>query len=158
MQADPLAQSIEPLLAGPAPQFDAALRAIAQAFGAVSATLHRADDDTRLLSIVSHLGLPEALLGVVSRIPYGKGIGGLCAERREPITLCNLQTDQSGAARPNAKQTGVAGAISVPVFGRDGKLIGTLGVGKPGEHDYTEAEHRTLASCASVLGDALARA
>lgn len=136
-------------------RYETALRAIAGAFEAVSATLHRADTSAQLLTMVAQLGLPEPLIAVTSRIPFGKGIAGLCAVQREPITLCNLQTDTSGAARPNAKQTGVAGAIAVPVFDAKGDLVGTLGVGKPGEHTYTDEENRVLAACAKVIGRAL---
>ncbi len=139
-------------------RFDEALQAVAAAFGAVTATLHRADVEARMLHMVSHLGLPEPLIPITARIPFGKGIAGLCAERQEPVTLCNLQTDDSGAARPSAKQTGVAGAISVPIVdARGGSLLGTLGVGKPGEHTYTDDEQRVLAECARLFGEALAR-
>jgi L-methionine (R)-S-oxide reductase len=136
-------------------RYETALRAIAGAFEAVSATLHRADTNTQLLHMVAQLGLPEPLIAVTSRIPFGKGIAGLCAVQREPITLCNLQTDTSGTAKANAKQTGVAGAIAVPVFDPKGELVGTLGVGKPGEHTYTDEENKVLAACANIIGRAL---
>jgi signal transduction protein with GAF and PtsI domain len=139
--------------------FHEPLSALAKQFGAVTATLHRADLDARVLHLVSQLGLPEALVPITQRIPFGKGIAGLCAERQEPITLCNLQTDDSGAARPAAKQTGVAGAIAMPIFAEDERsLAGTLGIGKPGEHTYTEDEQRVLAAYASLFGRALTAA
>jgi L-methionine (R)-S-oxide reductase len=152
-----VSQTLEQALAGGSePRYDEALRAIAEAFGAVSATLHRADADAQLLHMVAHLGLPPPVVELTQRIPFGKGIAGLCAERREPITLCNLQTDDSGAARPNAKQTGVAGAIAVPVFAPSGALLGTLGVGKPYEHTYSDEEQGMLSDFGRVLGKALA--
>lgn len=145
------------VLASQAPdRFEAALRAIASAFGAPTGTLHRADVGAQQLHLVAHLGLPEALIPITRQIPFGKGIAGLCAEQRQPVTLCNLQTDESGKARPNAKQTGVAGAIAVPVFGPERELNGILGVGKIEEHTYTEREHSVLAACADQLGRALA--
>ena len=107
--------------------------------------------------MVAHLGLPPPLIAITQHIPFGKGIAGLCAERLEPITLCNLQTDNSGTAKPDAKQTGVAGAISVPVFGAGGALIGTLGIGKPHEHTYSDDEQRILGEWAALLGRALQR-
>ena len=139
------------------PQYDEALRAIAAAFGAVSATLHSTDAEAKWLNMVAHLGLPPPLIAITKRIPFGKGIAGLCAERREPVTLCNLQTDTSGTSKPDAKQTGVAGAIAVPVFASSGGLIGTLGVGKPHEHTYTDDEQRVLSEWAAQLGRALER-
>jgi L-methionine (R)-S-oxide reductase len=135
----------------PAPErLQAALETIARSFGAVTATLHRADGEARLLHMVAHQGLPEQLLPIVQRIPFGKGMAGLCAERQEPITVCNLQTDASGQARPGAKLTGVEGAINVPIF-KGEAFAGTLGIGKPTAHDYTDDERALLAGCARLL-------
>jgi GAF domain-containing protein len=47
----------------------------------------------------------------------------------------------------------------MPILAADGgKLLGTLGIGKPGEHTYTEEEQRTLTECARHFAVALARA
>jgi L-methionine (R)-S-oxide reductase len=141
-----------------APDFAGALRAIAEGFGAVTATLHRADSGEKMLHLVTQLGLPEKLLPLTAHIPYGKGMAGLCVERAESITVCNLQTDASGVAKPGAKLTGVEGAISVPIFVPGGtEIAGTFGIGKPGEHTYTEDEQRVLDQCAHLFGEALAR-
>jgi L-methionine (R)-S-oxide reductase len=130
-----------------------ALQEVASAYGAVTATLHQAEPDSTL-SMLASLGIPEHLLPVTQRIPFGKGMAGLCAERREPITVCNLQTDDSGVVRPSAKQTGVAGAVTIPILASD-RLLGTLGIGKPGAHDYTEAEILNLQHCAAEFARAM---
>lgn len=137
----------------PSQGFQHALDRIASRFGAVTATLHRAQNGW--LHMVASQGIPDRLREVTDRIPFGKGMAGLCAQRREPVTLCNLQTDESGDARPGAKQTGAAGAITVPVFDDEGRLIGTLGVGKAGEHEYTPDEHALLEAYARTLASAL---
>jgi L-methionine (R)-S-oxide reductase len=136
-------------------RLDAALGVVARAFDARTATLHRTRPGSSTLELVSQLGLPEQLIPVVKVIPFGKGMAGLCAERRAPVSLCNLQTDASGDARPGAKQTGVEGAISIPVLSAAGELLGTLGIGKPVAHDYTPDEEKTLLECASALGRVL---
>ena len=138
-----------------------ALDAVAAAFSAPTATLHAVDagsDPLRPdLVAVAARGIPDAVRAHIRRIPYGKGMAGICAERREPVTVCNLQTDSSGVVRPGARETGVAGAIVVPLLEPDGdRLIGTLGIGKAGEHIYTEEEQRLLAACAAVLARAVA--
>lgn len=138
---------------GPSQGFQHALDRIASRFGAVTATLHRAQNGW--LHMVASQGIPDRLREVTDRIPFGKGMAGLCAQRREPVTLCNLQTDESGDARPGAKQTGAAGAITVPVLDDEGRLIGTLGVGKAGEHEYTPDEHALLEAYARTLASAL---
>jgi GAF domain-containing protein len=132
------------------------LEEIARAFGAQTATLHAADADGTHLLAVADRGIPEAVRAHTRRIPFGKGMAGICAERRAPVTVCNLQTDESGVVRPGAKETGVAGAIVVPVLDAGGaRLVGTLGIGKPGEHDYTDEEQRTLTRCAELMSSAL---
>jgi L-methionine (R)-S-oxide reductase len=152
-----LPDHVAQLLSGAGPErLEVALRGIAAAFGAPTGTLHRADESARQLHLVAHLGLPPPLIPIVSQIPFGKGIAGQCAVELQPITLCNLQTDDSGRARPNAKQTGVAGAISVPVLGPQGDLLGVLGIGKIEEHTYTDAEEKALADCARHIGRVLA--
>lgn len=151
-----LESHVAQLMAGQSPErFDAALRSIAGAFEAATGTLHRADVSSQQLHLVAHLGLPEMLIPITKLIPFGKGIAGQCAAQLQPITLCNLQTDDSGKARPNAKQTGVAGAIAVPVLGPSGDLRGVLGVGKIQEHTYTDAEQQVLRQCAAHIGRAL---
>jgi GAF domain-containing protein len=138
-------------------RFQTALDAIARFFEASTATLHRADAAERTLHLLASIGIPEKLIPITSRIPFGKGMAGICAERREPVTVCNLQCDASGVARPGAKETGVAGAIVVPIIaGASKDLVGTLGVGKPAEHTYTESELETLGACARVLSRELA--
>ena len=48
-------------------------------------------------------------------------MAGLAVQRKEPVSVCNLQTDASGAARPGAKATGMEGALVVPIFHRETK-------------------------------------
>ena len=134
----------------------AALEAVARLFGASTATLHRVDPDSRTLHLLASMGIPEKLLPITHQIPFGKGMAGLCALRLEPVTVCNLQTDGSGAARPGAKETGAAGAVVVPVLEpASGRLVGTLGIGKPVEHTYTGQELEILSGCARVISKSL---
>jgi L-methionine (R)-S-oxide reductase len=128
---------------------------VANYFEAATVTIHRALPDEESLELVGSLNLPEKLIPVTSYIPYGKGMAGLCAARREPVTVCNLQTDSSGCARPAARETGVAGALVVPIFGKGRKLRGTLGIGKLGEHTYTQKEIESLSRFARLLVKAL---
>ena len=120
-------------------------------FGCQTGTLHRADGE--FLDLVAHVGVPEMLIPKISRIPFGKGIAGAAAERREPVELCNLQQDLGGVARPDARQTQVSGSLAVPVFSPDGeKVLGTLGIGMMEPHDFTEEEKARLAGVAAEVG------
>ena len=86
------------------------------------------------------------MLEKISRIPFGKGIAGVAAATREPVELCNLQQDLGGVAKEDARKTGVAGSLAVPVFSEDGAtVIGTLGVGKVVPYDFSDVEKARLA-------------
>ena len=113
-------------------------------FNSETGTIHRLDAKTQLLHLVAHLGLPPHLLEVVKTIPVGKGIAGETVAKSRPVTICNLQTDTSGVAKPGAKQTGVGGALCVPVRDDLGEIVGTFGIGTRREHEYTAAEINAL--------------
>ncbi|MEM7230555.1 MAG: GAF domain-containing protein [Planctomycetota bacterium] len=132
-------------------RIDRCVQAIAEGFEASSCTFHQANDSGELLSLRSQVGIPDQLLPIIGKIPFGKGMAGICAERREAVTVCNLQTDASGVARPAAKETGVAGALVVPVLGESGQVQATLGVGKDGDYDYSDEEIDLLSRCAAAL-------
>lgn len=126
------------------------LETVMSDFECVTGTLHRLDPADQQLKLVAHKGIPPQLMPIIASIPIGKGIAGAAAERREPIELCNLQTDTSGVAKPRALQTQVQGSLAVPVM--DGaELRGTLGIGKPVPYEFTADEKaRLMAIGASV--------
>jgi L-methionine (R)-S-oxide reductase len=126
------------------------LRAVLEHFASETGTIHRLDPQTQLLHLVAQAGLPPAMLEIVRTIPVGKGIAGQTAAQNRPVTICNLQTDTSGVARPGAKQTGVGGALCVPVRS-GGKILGTLGIGTVREHEYTPAETGELELICGII-------
>ena len=123
-------------------------------FHSETGTLHRLDGPTQLLHLVAQIGLPPQLLDIVQTIPVGKGIAGETAAKNLPVTMCNLQTDTSGVAKPGAKQTGVGGALCVPIRAGD-KVIGTFGIGTRREYEYSAAEINSLQEISNRLGGRL---
>lgn len=119
------------------------LENIIAAFDCTTGTIHTLDKSTNLLMLKSQKGIPDFLLPKMSVIPIGKGMAGIAAERKEPVEMCNLQTDSSGVARPAAKETKVEGSIAAPML-LDGKLYGTLGIAKPVPYDFTKEESDAL--------------
>jgi GAF domain-containing protein len=119
-------------------------------FNSETGTIHRLHEPTQLLRLVAQVGLPPQLLDVVTIIPVGKGIAGETAQKNRPVTICNLQTDTSGVAKPGAKQTGVGGALCVPIRNGD-KIVGTFGIGTVREHEYSAAEINSLQDIANSL-------
>jgi signal transduction protein with GAF and PtsI domain len=133
---------------------DEALKALDQAiaeFGCQAGTVHLLADG--VLVLAASRNIPEFVVGLVSVVPVGKGIAGLAAERREPVSLCNLQTDTSGQARPNAKATGMEGSVAVPAIDEGGVLRGVLGIAKAEAYDWSDAEKKRLAELAAGLAN-----
>lgn len=123
------------------------LSALLSEFDCQTGTLHRADGEW--LDLVVSQGVPEPLMPMITRIPFGKGIAGAAAATREPVELCNLQKDLGGVAKEGARQTKVAGSLAVPIFSSDGALVvGTLGIGKVVPHDFSDEEKERLAAVA----------
>jgi GAF domain-containing protein len=119
-------------------------------FHSETGTIHRLEEPAQLLHLVAHAGLPPHLIDVVKTIPVGKGIAGETVAKNRPVTICNLQTDTSGVARPAAKQTGVGGAICVPIRS-GGKIVGTFGIGTVREYEYSAAEINALQDIANSV-------
>jgi signal transduction protein with GAF and PtsI domain len=127
-------------------------RALAR-FECQAGTVHLMSDG--VLALAASRNIPEFVVGLVAVVPVGKGIAGLAAERREAVSLCNLQTDTSGQARPNAKATGMEGSVAVPAIDGEGVLRGVLGIAKAEAHDWSDAEKADLLGVAADLAERL---
>lgn len=130
------------------------LAAAIEHFGCQAGTIHLLRDG--VLKLAAHKNIPPPVVQIVATVPIGKGIAGLAAERREPITICNLQTDASGQVRPGAKATGMEGSLAVPMLA-DGELRGVLGIAKAEAYDWPPAEVELLLQIAAALAGQVAR-
>jgi L-methionine (R)-S-oxide reductase len=130
-----------------------ALEHILADFRSETGTIHRLDTEAQLLHLRAQVGLPPQMLDVIKTIPVGKGIAGQTVAQNKPVTICNLQTDTSGVAKPGARQTGVGGALCVPIQ-KNGSVVGTLGIGTMRQHEYTAEETKRLQDAADVIATA----
>lgn len=127
------------------------LATVLDAFECVTGTIHLLSEESQMLELVAQQGIPPVLLDKVSSIPIGKGIAGAAAQQQGPVQICNLQTDTSGVAKPDAKKTDVAGSVAVPIM--QGEVLrGTIGIGKTVPYDFTDAEVAELNRVADWLG------
>jgi L-methionine (R)-S-oxide reductase len=127
------------------------LRLVLTEFRSETGTIHMLNQEKQILHLTAQLGLPPFMLDIVKTIPVGKGIAGETVFRGGPVTMCNLQTDTSGIAKPGAKQTGVGGALCVPLRAGD-KIVGTIGIGTQRPYEYTAAETQTLEEIGRIIG------
>jgi L-methionine (R)-S-oxide reductase len=137
------------------PDWQAVLSRTLLNFQCVTGTIHRTDPSTGLLTLIAHQGIPPQVLPMllpkIDNIPFGKGIAGCAAQRKEAVQLCNLQEDLGGVAKPDAQKTNVQGALAVPIVGADGKVIGVLGIGKMQPYDFTASEIADLNNVAAQI-------
>ncbi len=133
------------------PDLETILRQVLQDFGCATGTIHGLDVPSGMLQLRAQHGLPAAILPKITTIPVGKGMAGIAALRREPVQVCNLQTDASGVAKPAATDTRMAGSITVPIFAATGEILGTLGIAKPVAHEFDAAETEAVLAAAREL-------
>ncbi len=141
------------------PDWTAVLARVLANFACVTGTLHRTDPTTGLLALMAHHGIPPQVLPMllpkIDNIPFGKGIAGCAAQRKEAVQLCNLQEDLGGVAKPDARKTNVQGALAVPIIGADGKVIGVLGIGKMQPYEFNDSEVADLHAVAALIAPKL---
>src|SRR4029453_4102816 len=125
------------------------LEEIIRQFEADTGSIHMVENGVLVLK--AHVGLPPQVVQIVSLVPIGKGMAGLAAQRNEPVSSCNIQTDTTGDVRPGAKATGVNGAIVVPIRESHGRARGALGIGVHRDYQYTDDETSRLLQLAAQL-------
>lgn len=127
------------------------LESIVKEFGAETGSIHLLEEG--VLKLKAQVGLAPPVVRIVEIVPVGKGMAGLAAERNEPVSTCNIQSDESGDIPSGAKLTGVNGAIVVPIRGERGEVRGTLGIGVYRPYDYSPEEiDRLLESGRALAG------
>jgi putative methionine-R-sulfoxide reductase with GAF domain len=132
------------------PTMDLVLTKLLDAFQCQVGTIHTIDASTGMLKLRARKGIPDSILDKVRMIPIGKGMAGIAAERKQAVQVCNLQTDTSGVAKPGAKDTKMEGSISAPMM-LDGKVYGTVGVGKPIPYEFSDEESAAIMDAGAII-------
>ncbi len=133
---------------------DQLLQATIQHFQVETGTLHLLGPDGLLHLRASAGSLPPPVMEAIRTIPVGKGIAGQAVALARPVSICNIQTDTSGVARPGARQTGVQSSLCVPLMVGE-QPVGALGIGTARERDFTAAEVSLLLEAARTIGQTL---
>jgi len=121
-------------------------------FQCITGTIHSLDRASGLLHLRAQRGIPAVIMDKVARIPVGKGMAGLAAERKEPVQVCNLQTDTSGKAKPGARETRMEGSIASPMLVENSILRGVIGIAKPVAYEFKAEEQSLLLEIGATLG------
>jgi signal transduction protein with GAF and PtsI domain len=134
-----------------------ALDAILVATETTCGTVHLLEPDRAMLRLVAARQIPPPVLEKIGLIPIGKGMAGVAALTKQPVTTCNLQQDDAGGViRQGARATGVQGALALPLL-RGEEAVGALGVATREPRDFTRAEIDRLLAIGRALADAVAK-
>ncbi len=133
-----------------APDWQTILNQTLETFDCTTGTLHFLEPSDGMLHLAAQVGIPAFLLPKMTTIPIGKGMAGIAAERRQPVQVCNLQTDESGVARPSAKDTQMEGSLASPLL-LNGELYGTLGIAKPVPYEFSDEEIAALTEISEAI-------
>jgi L-methionine (R)-S-oxide reductase len=132
-----------------------ALDAILEATNTTSGTVHVMPPGESTMYLMASRDIPQVVLDKVQAIPVGKGMAGVAVEKCQPVTTCNLQTDDAGGIiRQGARDTGARGAVAVPLM-RGDKAVGALGVATKEPRDFTRAEIDAIVELGRVMAEAL---
>ena len=126
-----------------------ALEATLEMFAADAGTLHLMEGQA--LVLVAHVGMPDSLIPTIERVPVGKGMAGLAAQRNLPVDSCDIQTDATGDVMPGARATSLQGALAVPMRRPGGAVAGVLGIGALSERQWSSDARAKLLRRAAAL-------
>lgn len=116
--------------------------------GGVAGTVHQREDDA--LTMVASVNIPPPVQAATKTIPKGKGMAGLAWERAEPVSTCNLKTDQTGDVRPGAKAVDAAAAVALPLV-IEGDVVAVVGIAYAEERSLTSEDFSTLMASVDEL-------
>jgi hypothetical protein len=132
------------------PERQAWLEAFVSASGGIAGTVHvvTAPDE---LSLAAAVRIPDVVKQIVARVPRGKGMAGLAFEKDEPISTCNIKTDDTGQVRPGARAVDAKAGVALPVHDGAGKVRAIVGIAFTDEKALSESELAELARGAAAL-------
>ena len=130
---------------------EAWLKGFLERHGAVAGTVHTVDPaDRDMLALGAAVNIPPKVQAITAKVPRGKGMAGLALERRQPVSTCNLQTDETGDVRPGAKAVQAQAAVALPVE-RDGEVVAVVGLAWMDDRELPETLLEQLAKDAAAL-------
>ena len=125
------------------------LRAFLSEHGGIAGTVHEREGDQLVMRAA--VNIPPPVVQATRTIPRGKGMAGLAWERNQPVSACNIQSDQSGDVRPGAKAVNAQAALAIPVRSTTGEVRAVVGIAFLGERDFSDADHSRFEALAAAL-------
>ncbi|MGN6561518.1 MAG: GAF domain-containing protein [Thermomicrobiales bacterium] len=135
-------------------------RTVADLLGAEQSGVRFLSEDRQILTLVAHYGLSPELIALLATTPaHGRGDAVQAVQTRELIVTADLgERSPDLPAREYLLQQGIASLCTVPIAGRDQRMLGVLFAAWPEPHEPTTEDReivRTYANFAAVaIGNA----
>lgn len=134
----------ETVLKNARPQVASWLAEFVERNGGWCGSVHLADPagaEREIVLVAAH-NLPVSVQNGTATIPFGKGMAGTAAQRREPVVIPDFQSDTTGVAVAGGRPAQARGSLTVPVYAATGdtRLVAVVGLGFTEPRDFTEAE------------------
>jgi len=101
------------------------------------------DPEDQDLETLTSIGLPEAFLDMVGRIPTGTGAAGLAVEKREAVIVPDVDScDEYAPFREAANLAGYRAVYATPIMTPEGEILGTITTYFANPHHPTDGETR----------------
>lgn len=100
--------------------------------------------------VASHR-VPASIQNAACVLVPGKGTGGTALQRKAPVNISDIQTDQSGVAPVGSRESHASGILTMPIIGSDGEVLAVVGIGFEGSRTFTEEEIAAFVNDASSV-------
>jgi phosphotransferase system enzyme I (PtsP) len=129
---------------------------VREAIGCDVCSIYLTDDDTRANVLMATIGLrPEAVGNV--RLPVGRGLVGLVAERAEPINIADAPSHPRYVRVTDTGEAQYRGFLGVPII-QSGRVLGVLVVRQLDTREFRDEEVTFLFTLAAQLAGAITHA
>ncbi|RYY02622.1 MAG: PAS domain S-box protein [Gammaproteobacteria bacterium] len=102
------------------------------------------------LDLVAEVGTPEKFKAAAQNLSSGQAFCGMVAVSKEPVAA-NKERIFSDAAGTFVRDMGVTSYVCHPLFGRDGKVLGTFSVGSTYRDEFLPSEVEFLQTVSHFL-------
>ncbi len=138
--------------------FNEAVTVVTQTFGTdLSMVMEHVPGSGEFIFHGCH-GWPAEMTGRKLSLPLGTGsLVGYTLQAREPVVVADYRTETRFMVHSLLVEQCVVSAVSVPIFGEDGSVYGTLSVHDRRRRDFTAEDVAFLQLAANILSASITR-
>lgn len=129
------------------------VNAVKEAIASDVCSIYLVDDDSRSNVLMATVGLHDKAVGKV-RLPMGRGLVGLVAERAEPVNVADATVHPRYIRVTDTGETRFRGFLGVPII-QNRRVLGVLVVRQADSREFHDEEVTFLFTLAAQLAGAI---